>query len=100
MGYIVTDLVKQQARKLFAPDTVDLITSELETMRLPLVNEGTAPERIHLAILYLSGGDMQKFDEACRLAKLDWRDLLVATGLANENWPDVLRGRGIDFRGA
>jgi hypothetical protein len=57
---------------------------------------GEVPERILGAIVLRSRGDAQQFDEAVGLAKLDWRDLLVAAELANEDWPlklDHLLGR-------
>jgi hypothetical protein len=60
MSYIVTDLVRRQARKLFSPEEADLVISELETTRISLIDDGTAPERIHLAILYLSDGDLRE----------------------------------------
>lgn len=97
MAYIVTDLVRQQVRKLFAPDDAELVISEFETSHLPLIADGEAPERIHLAVLHLSGGDLKKFDEALRGAMIDWRDSLCAAGLGDADWPDVLRSRGIDF---
>ncbi len=97
MAYIISDLVKQQVRKLFAPDEADLVISELETTRIPLVADGTAPERIHLAILYLSDGDLREFDQTLNKGRMDFRDTLVAAGLANEDWPAVLRSRGIDL---
>ena len=99
MAYIVTDLVKHQVRKLFAPDEAELVISELTTAHLPHIADGEAPERIHLAVLHLSGGNLQKFDEAFRGGMIDWRDTLVSAGLGNADWPDVLRGRGLDFRG-
>lgn len=95
MAYIVTDLVKRQVRKLFAPDEADLVISELETTRIPLVDEGAAPERIHLAILYLSEGNLREFDQTLNRGKMDFRDTLVAAGLADSDWPAVLRNRGV-----
>jgi hypothetical protein len=99
MGYIVTDLVRQQVHKLFAPEAAALVISELETSHLPGVADGEAPERIHLAALHLSSGDLKKFDEAFRGGMIDWRDTLCAAGLGDTDYPDVLRSRGIDFRG-
>jgi len=98
MAYIVTDLVRQQARKLFSPGEADLVISELETTRIPLVDDGTAPERIHLAILYLSNGDLREFDQTLNRGKMDFRDTLVSAGLAHEDWRVVLRSRGIDWK--
>lgn len=47
------------------------------------------PERISLAIAILASQDIG-LDAVIELALTDWRDLLVAAGLANENWPDVM----------
>jgi hypothetical protein len=41
-------------------------------------------ERILFAILKLSGGNMAKLEKAISLAKVDWRDLLVASGFADD----------------
>ncbi len=97
MAYIVTDLVRQQARMMIAPDEADLVISELETTLIPLVDDGTAPERIHLAILFLADGDLREFDQTLNRGKMDFRDTLVAAGLAHADWPAVLRNRGIDY---
>jgi hypothetical protein len=62
---------------------------------LPLIaNNG---ERVFLAILLLSRGDMNKFRMELKQAKTDWRDTLVAAGLANADWPGVLRAEGIEI---
>jgi hypothetical protein len=47
-------------------------------------------ERIQGAIVLLAGGDLGRFHDACDLARADWRDLLVAAGLAHEDWPAKL----------
>jgi hypothetical protein len=44
-------------------------------------------ERIRAAIVLLADGDLSRFRNAVELAKTDWRDLLVAAGLAHEDWP-------------
>jgi len=41
-------------------------------------------DRIRFAALKLSKGDLERLQEAVRLAKIDWRDLLVAAGFAND----------------
>jgi|SRR5581483_2868630 len=43
--------------------------------------------RIRAAIVLLAGGDLSRFRGAVELAKSDWRDLLVAAGLAHADWP-------------
>jgi hypothetical protein len=41
-------------------------------------------ERIRFAVLKLSDGDVTKLLEAIELAQIDWRDLLVAAGFADD----------------
>ena len=43
-----------------------------------------AIERIQLAVLKLSTGEVDKFLAAAELAQLDWRDVLVAAGFGND----------------
>ncbi len=47
------------------------------------------PERILAGIAFV--GRRRSLPEALELARIDWRDLLVAAGLADEDWPEVLR---------
>lgn len=55
--------------------------------------------RIRIAALKLSNGDLEKLKTAVDLAKRDWRDLLVSAGFANdinahEEWlPEIRRVR-------
>lgn len=43
-------------------------------------------ERVMTGIVLLAEGDIDRFRSALKLAITDWRDLLVASGLANEDW--------------
>jgi hypothetical protein len=91
----VTELVCQQARRFFSPANAQEVIAALEATDLPLIaNNG---ERVFLAILLLSRGDMDKFRIGLKQAKTDWRDTLVAAGLANSDWPGVLRSQGIEI---
>ena len=54
--------------------------------------------RVHIAVIWLSGGDQKRFDYELAGAGQDWRDTLSAAGLANEGWRQVLSARGIDCR--
>ena len=86
MRYVVTDLVREQGRRVFGDEEARLVMSELETAQLPFVDDGEAPERIHLAILDLSGGDLARFDKFMRSARVAgetpcaWRGLAARTG--------------------
>ena len=71
----VTDAVCQQARRLFTPANAGEIITVFSTTELPLIaNNG---ERVCLAILQLSQGDM---DRELQQAKIDWRDMLLVAG--------------------
>ncbi|MDA8322945.1 MAG: hypothetical protein M0030_24495 [Actinomycetota bacterium] len=52
--------------------------------------ETLASERVQTAIILLAAGDIRRLRQALDLAMSDWRDVLVAAGLANENWPQRL----------
>lgn len=58
---------------------------------LPLVQTAAGIERIRIAALKISGGDLNALQRAINLAKRDWRDLLVAAGFdqdasAHKSW--------------
>ena len=91
----VSPLVRQQTHRFFAPAQADDVIAALDTSDFSL--GFTSPDRVHLAILLISRGDMQRFRAAVHQAKQDWRDTLVAAGLADEDWPAVLRQEGIEL---
>jgi hypothetical protein len=47
-------------------------------------------ERIQAAVVIWARGHQDRLRNACQLASLDWRDLLVRAGLADEDWPSRL----------
>ena len=50
-------------------------------------SEDTSPtelERVRFAALKVSGGDLERLVDAISLAQLDWRDLLVSAGFADD----------------
>ena len=42
---------------------------------------------MHAAVIRVADGRLDLLDDALSLARLDWRDLLVAAGFANGDWP-------------
>ena len=46
--------------------------------------DARALDRFRFAALKLSDGDFAELQQAVKLAKEDWRDLLVASGFAND----------------
>ena len=75
----ITERVREEVRRFFAPTQAEEVIAAFETAELPLIaNNG---ERVHLAILLLSQGDISRFHQELRQAKIDWRDTLVAARL-------------------
>ncbi|MBX3736439.1 MAG: hypothetical protein KF715_07120 [Candidatus Didemnitutus sp.] len=79
MQVAVTPRARTEAETLFAPEVAATVCAELATVDLPLIaNNG---ERVHLAVLKLSRGDLVAFRRHLALARTDWRDTLVAAGI-------------------
>lgn len=88
-------MVRQQAYRFFAPAQADGVIAALDRSDLSLGL--TRADRVQLAILLISNGDMQKFRGALHQATQDWRDTLVSAGLAHDNWRGILRQQGIEI---
>jgi len=96
----VDRVVQDEAVRVFGPSLASRVIRVFERSLFPLLafNDCSALTRIHLAVLRVSSsGSWQTFEEAISLAQTDWRDVLIAGGLANEDWRSQLRLRGIDF---
>lgn len=94
---LVSPIVRAQARERFAGPEADEVISALGTTKLPLLD---APDRhrerarVHMAVIKVADGDLQRFRRALTMACTDWRDVLLAAGLAHADWPEVLRTAG------
>jgi hypothetical protein len=89
MSVDLTPRTKEVIAQLFDSS----IISEVERLladecgsNLPLYKPATPEglERIRLALLKISNGDINKLLKAISLAKRDWRDILVWAGFAND----------------
>ncbi|MDT7787625.1 MAG: hypothetical protein QOF58_6044 [Pseudonocardiales bacterium] len=47
-------------------------------------------ERVHAAIVLTAEGSVARLWQAAELSALDWRDVLMGTGLEHGDWPAVL----------
>lgn len=47
-------------------------------------------ERVVAAVVILANGRVDRFFDAIELMETDWRDLLIAAGLAHADWPSTL----------
>lgn len=93
---IVSELVRHEVAARFPADAETVIGS-LEATALPFLDapdRARERDRVHLAIIKLSSGDVAQLPKILDYARRDWRDVLVWSGLGQPNWPDVLRAAG------
>ena len=93
----VSDLLRREIAARFAAADAPGVLVRLTETPLPFLDapdRARDRDRVHLAILRVADGNLQRFEAALALAARDWRDLLVGAGLAHGNWPDVLRAAG------
>ncbi|MDX1430168.1 MAG: tetratricopeptide repeat protein [Rhodothermales bacterium] len=85
----LTPATESRLRALFdeqaASEATDLLFDRCGR-NLPLMRDkqAAAIERIRIAALKVSGGDLEALRKAVDLANIDWRDLLVAAGFAHD----------------
>jgi hypothetical protein len=74
----------------FAPDDAAEVISCLGDLTKEAFGRQD-PERIQAALVVAAGGSLSQFHQLVELLRLDWRDVLVAGGLAHGDWPERLR---------
>ena len=84
----LTEATWEKIRAIFPSTQHDEVAELLESQcgnNLPFLGKESPEglERFRFAALKLSGGRMDKLNEAVRLANTDWRDLLVAADFAD-----------------
>jgi hypothetical protein len=72
----ISDRVVKKVGELFAPSKHEDVYALLREYRMGEQKEGT--ERIHLDILQLSGGSIEKVEQLVKLANTDSRDVIMA----------------------
>src|SRR5947209_19613255 len=90
MGNGVSDRVRAAVVSGFDPGSVEPVLGRLQELDLPLIESAEGRERVQAALLVIAAGNSSSFERAAALAEVDWRDVLVAAGLANEDWPERL----------
>jgi hypothetical protein len=55
--------------------------------RLTALAPDDSSERIQAALVLGAAGEWSRFERQLRQLELDWRDVLVAGGLADDDWP-------------
>ena len=86
--------VVAEAMRRFSPEDARYVLSRLSSLKPDPYGRPLGP-RIQIALIWLSRGSTERFEEALKDAYIDWRDTLVAAGLETEDWRAVLAARGV-----
>lgn len=86
------DITPRLRRRIDAdfPKHADMVVDRLHSLDPLVTDSRQGAERMFAAIVRLARGRLDKLDSALHLARLDWRDLLVAADFGNEDWRDRL----------
>ena len=84
---MLTPRIERYVRLHF--DDAELVLAALEDWKISYEEEPPG-ERLTAALVLAADGSLEGIDAAFELAEQDWRDLLVAGGLAREDWPELL----------
>lgn len=80
-----------RVRRDFGDPVADEVLADLQQVPEELAGgSGLDPERLQAALVLTARGDRAEVDARLELARLDWRDALVAAGLADGDWPRTL----------
>lgn len=90
--------MKAYALRLFGPDQSKAVLNKLAECTFPLLeSNATESVRVKIAILILSKGQQDLFQQQLKTAQSDWRDVLIPAGMAVTNWRDVIRTKGVEI---
>jgi hypothetical protein len=80
----VTQLPERIRRRLARdfPDAAEVVIAASAVAR------AASCERTQAAIVLWAGGDLGRLRDAADMALIDWRDVLVRAGLADDDWPE------------
>jgi len=88
----VAELTPRLRRRIahdFPPGSADRIFGYLGTLADSAYG-GQGRERVRAAVVLASRGHWDRFKSMLRLLRLDWRDVLMARGLGQDDWRAVL----------
>jgi hypothetical protein len=89
---VLTERIERHVRETFEASDAELVLDALAAWRISYEPEPPS-ERLIAAVVFSSGGRLDGVDAAFELAEQDWRDLLMAGGLARGDWPERLDAR-------
>lgn len=73
----------------FPPGSAEIVRGYLEALTDSACGSKNR-ERVQAAVLLASHGRWDRFNSMLQLLRLDWRDLLMAGGLGEDDWRAVL----------
>jgi hypothetical protein len=82
---MVSRRLEAKVRNDFSSAVTEDVLRRLDALNLSLA-EKQSRERIQAAIVLLAAGNPDKFEHYAGVAQADWRDVLVFSGLGNEDW--------------
>jgi hypothetical protein len=82
----ISPRLERRVRREFAVGSAAAALSRLASLQLALAGKQST-ERIQTAIVVLAAGDLAKLEQTAQYAEVDWRDVLVWSGLAEATWP-------------
>ena len=85
----LTQRLSDRIGRDFPPDTAERVCGYLKGLTADACG-GQDLERIQAAVVLASDGQWERFLAVFKLLAVDWRDVLMAGGLGNEDWPQVL----------
>jgi hypothetical protein len=83
----VSERLRAAVARDFEPASVEPVLIRLGELDLPLLETEEGRERVQAAIVLIARGNHAELERAALQAEKDWRDVLVAAGLANADWP-------------
>jgi len=91
--------IEAKVRATFSPLEVQTVLAVLGEMREPPAKGewATTRARVQAAILISAQTKLEKVFEGVANSQVDWRDTLVAGGLADGGWPRVAKEAGFDI---
>ena len=88
----MTELTERLSKRIgrdFPPGTAEKVRGYLADLGADAFGRQD-PERVQAAMVLASDGQWERFIRVFQLVEVDWRDVLVAGGLADADWPGRL----------
>lgn len=85
----LTPRLRKRIKQDFPPGTAKYVLSYLEGLSDSEYG-GQGHERIQAALVLASHGRRDRFESMVHLLRIDWRDVLMAGGVGQDDWRAVL----------